>query len=120
MTVYPTSGKVLVNGRPADGARVVFYPNSPGVDGQELPTPAATTDVNGEFRLESYKLADGAPAGSYKVTVVWLEPPPPNAEVLGVYNQKDRLGGRFSNPDTSNLTAEVAEGGGEIPPFDLK
>ncbi len=116
--VFPTQGKVLVNGQPADGARVVFYPEAPEVDFKKMPTPAATTDASGQYQLESYKPKDGAPAGNYKVTVVWLEPPPPNAQ--GIFDQKDRLGGRFASPDSSKLTATVEDGGGEIPPFELK
>src|SRR5688572_16419022 len=83
--VFPAQGKVLVNGQPADGARVVFYPKVAEVDGLQMPTPAATTDAAGEYHLESYDPEDGAPAGEYSVTVVWPEPPPPNAEELGVY-----------------------------------
>ena len=38
----------------------------------------------------------------------------------GTFDQKDRLGGRYSNPDKSELTAHVDKGGGEIPPFELQ
>jgi hypothetical protein len=67
--------------------------------------------------LSSYEPDDGAPAGEFKVTVVWQEPPPPNA--VGVFAQKDRLRGRYTNPQTSTLTARVEQGGGELPPFQL-
>ena len=116
--VYPVQGKVLVKGQPAQGARVVFYPTASEVDGKKLPTPAGETDESGEFRLESYTSKDGAPVGDYKVGITWLAPPPPNA--TGIFDQKDRLAGRYSKPDSSKLTAHVEKGGGEIPPFDLK
>jgi hypothetical protein len=118
--VYPAHGKVVVNGQPVDGARVVYYPIIAEVDGMRTPTPAATTDAAGEYHLESYDPEDGAPAGEYSVTVVWPEPPPPNAEALGVYDQKDRLRDRYSDPAKSGLTATVPDGGGELPLLDLK
>ena len=116
--VYPAQGKVLVKGQPALGARVVFYPTTSDVDGKKLPTPAGDTDASGKYVLTSYKPEDGAPAGDYKVTVVWLEPPPANAQ--GIFDQKDRLQGRYSDPQTSPLKATVPEGGGEILPFELQ
>jgi hypothetical protein len=109
---------VLVNGQPAEGARVVFYPTTAEVDGKKMPTPAASTDASGSYHLDSYESGDGAPAGDYKVTVVWPEPTPPNAQ--GIFEAKDRLWGRYSNAENSKLTAKVEEGGGEILPFDLK
>jgi hypothetical protein len=118
VNVYPVSGRVLVKGQPADGAQVAFYPTAAELQGPKMPVPAATTDANGVFRLQSYELEDGAPAGEFKVTVAWPAPPAPNAS--GVFDLKDRLGGRYSNPQTSKLTARVEEGGGEIPPFELQ
>ena len=79
---------------------------------------AATADANGEYRLDSYGFEDGAPAGEFKVAVVWPEPPPPNFD--GIYEAKDRLRGRYASPQKSNLTARVEPGGGEIPPFELQ
>ncbi len=116
--VFPVHGQVLVNGRPAEGARIVFYPTAEPVPGQKVPTPSATTDANGEYQLDSYEAEDGAPAGDFKVTVVWPEPPPPNAS--GIFDLKDQLSGRYSNSDTTPLSATVEDGGGEIAPFELK
>jgi hypothetical protein len=116
--VYPVSGKVLVEGQPAEGADVVFYPTIPTVDGMKLPGPAGTTDAGGVYRLRSYEPDDGAPAGEFKVTVVWPAAPPPNA--TGVFQFKDRLGGRYANPDKSGLKITVPEGGGELAAIELK
>ena len=116
--VYPVSGKVLVKGQPAAGARVVFYPTVDEIDGKKLPTPGGEADESGEYRLESYTSKDGAPAGDYKVGITWLAPPPPNA--TGIFDQKDRLAGRFSNPQSSKRTAHIEKGGAEVPPFELQ
>jgi hypothetical protein len=116
--VYPVRGKVLVKGQPAQGARVVFYAAAADAAAKKLPTPAGETDASGQYRLQSYEPEDGAPVGGYNVSVTWLEPPPPNAQ--GIFDQKDRLGGRYSNPNKSGLTAHVEKGGGEISPFELQ
>jgi hypothetical protein len=109
---------VLVDGQPAADARVVFYSTAPAGPDLKTPTPAGTTDANGEFRLESFEAGDGAPIGEYTVTIVWPETPPPNFR--GIFEAKDRLGGRYTSPESSKLTAKVEKGGGEIPPFALK
>jgi hypothetical protein len=119
MQVYPASGQVTVNGQPAAGAQVAFYGATPELTGPGTPAPAATTDENGEYRLRSYDPEDGAPAGEFKVTVVWPEPIPPNVD-QEMYRPKDRLKGRYSHPDKSGLKMTVPEGGGELPPIELK
>jgi hypothetical protein len=119
VAVYPVSGKILVRGQPAVGAQVVFYPASTEIQGPGMPIPAAETDADGEFQLRSFEPEDGAPAGKFDVTVIWREPIPPNVD-QEMYQPKDRLAGRYSDPKTSGLTATVEEGGGELPPFELK
>lgn len=119
--VYPVTGKVLVDGQPAEGVTVVFYPTAAELKGPGMPVPAGTTDGNGEFRLRSFDPNDGAPEGEYKVTVFWPAPLPPGVDPYDeMYEPQDRLQGRYSNPDTTPLTATVPEGGGELPPFDLQ
>ena len=118
LSVYPVSGKVVVKGQPASGAKVIFYPSAPDAIEKKLPVASGETDSAGTFKLQSYEPEDGAPEGDYKIAIVWPEPPRPNA--TGIFDERDRLGGRYSNPDKSGLTAHVESGGGEIPPFQLK
>jgi hypothetical protein len=116
--VYPVKGKVLVGGQPAEGAQVVFYPQSPELQGPGMPVPEGTTDSDGQFELQSFDPADGAPAGDFNVTVSWPEPTPENFS--GIIDPKDRLGGRYVDPQRSGLTVTVEKGGGELPPLELK
>ena len=118
MEVFPTSGIVRVGGQPVSGATVVLFGATPEVSGPGTVPPQGVTDESGAFRLTSYELDDGAPAGAFKVTVFWPEPTPDNAGEM--FQPKDRLKGKYSNPETSGLTAEISEGGGELPPFELK
>src|SRR5262245_38406517 len=108
--VYPVQGKVIVRGMPAEGTRVVFYPVSDELKKHGMPVPDGTTDAQGVFKLKSYKVDDGAPEGEYKVGIIWLESLPPNADP-DVVLPKDRLAGRYSDPQKSQLTAKVEKGG---------
>ena len=115
--VYPVHGKVLVKGTPAEGARVVFYPVAEELKKRGMPVPDATTNSEGVFKVTSFQPNDGAPEGEYTVSITWLEPATQDAHESAA---KDRLAGRYSDPQKSQLTAKVEKGGGEIPPFDLQ
>jgi hypothetical protein len=117
--VYPVSGKVLVNGKPAEGAEVIFYGATPELRGPGTVSASGKTNENGEFRLGSYGPDDGAPAGKFNVVVIWREPIPEGADSER-FQAKDRLNNRYATPESSGLTAEVPEGGIELPPFELK
>src|SRR5437762_3526860 len=69
--VYPVRGKVLLEGKPAQGARVVFHPD----DGGDVRTikPQATVGADGTFVVSTYNSADGAPEGTYRVTVTQFQ-----------------------------------------------
>src|SRR5262245_38294847 len=90
-TVYPVTGQVLVKGKPADGAFLVFHPTGGGH--KDTPRPYATADAGGTFRLTTYESGDGAPAGSYRVTVVWRPKPKSTIEAEG----PDRRNGRYGD-----------------------
>jgi len=118
LPVYPASGKVTSGGQPVEGAKVVFYGATPDLTGKGTPAPTGVTDASGVFHLRSYDPDDGAPVGKFNVTIYWPEPIPPGADTE-MYQRKDRLKGRYTDPQKSGLTAEVPQGGGELPPFAL-
>jgi hypothetical protein len=109
--VYPVSGKVLFQGRPAQGAVVQFHPQE-GTD--TTLAPRGEVDADGTFRLTTYQHQDGAPAGRYAVTVFWGVPSKGG-------DQFDRVlvPQRYLNPATSGLTAEVPNRAIDLPPFQL-
>ena len=113
--LYPVKGVVRINGEPAKGVNVMFTPVAPPEGGATPLSPAAVTGEDGSFRLMSFKPGDGAPAGEYRVTVIY-----PmhryNKHLSGI----DRLKGKFANPKTSGLTAKVEPKRNDLPPFDLK
>lgn len=104
---YPTHGRVLVGGKPADHALVILVP----VEGSGTPgvRPSGRCDPDGNFRLGTYGAEDGAPAGEYAVLVRWSRPPsgPTDDPDMG----PDRLNGRYLDP--ANPAARVTIRAGE-------
>ena len=106
--VHPVKGKVFVAGKPAVGAFVLFTPVNEPADSPD-PRPRAEVQGDGSFDLFTYEEKDGAPAGDYKVTVLW-----PGSE------ESDRLQGRYADASSSKLRAKVKDGPNELPPFQLR
>ena len=70
--LYPVHGQVIIGGKPARGALVVFHP----LDNPD-PTavkPHAVVERDGTFSLFSYQADDGALPGTYAVTIQWQQP----------------------------------------------
>lgn len=119
----PVSGTVTLDGKPVDGATVVFVPTG---------TPAygayAITDSSGRFTLKSSETVTGAVPGGYLVQVTKLVPDtsgsvavtPEEAEHEGqagggsqvsVGRTKNVLPEKYANPKTSGIEVTVpAEG----------
>ena len=110
--VFPVRGQVLVDGAPAAGATVFFYPVETDPDAL---APYGVTDADGSFTLTTYLTFDGAPAGEYVVTVRWPGPPKRGEDGQG----PDRLQGRYGDPKTSTLRATVEKKPNELQPFKL-
>src|SRR5262245_41415792 len=67
--VFPVSGKVTWDGRPARGATVVFHPVTD--NGPDAVRPRGKVNADGSLEVTTYAAKDGAPAGEYKLTVEW-------------------------------------------------
>src|SRR5437762_3065249 len=71
---YPVHGRVMANGKPAEGVLIVLHP----VDDTDPKAvqPSATVQADGSFELKTFLvdqrvIRDGAPAGQYLVSCVW-------------------------------------------------
>jgi hypothetical protein len=114
-------GQVFADGAPAAGAIVVFHP----VEANEATalTPSGEVDKEGVYTLHTY-IGDekanrvGAPAGDYRLTILWL-PPNVSRDQVGMVIP-DRLKGRYINAQTSNLSAQVNTAPTEVPAIHLK
>jgi hypothetical protein len=115
---YPVTGSVTVDGKPAEGAMVIFCPTE-GSEELQKTRPFALTDASGKFQLTTFGETDGAPAGNYKILIQWpvkLQPDARNPQ--GGFGE-DRLKGRYMNLEKSQLTATIEEGPTDLPPFAL-
>ena len=115
-TVYPVTGKVLLDGQPLGEATVVFHP----IDANSAPgrrSLTARTDANGVFRLTTHEPGDGAAAGEYGVTVEFRELVQEGDEMLR--GGANLLPDRYSRPATSGLQCRVETGPNELQPFQL-
>ncbi|MBL9165095.1 MAG: carboxypeptidase regulatory-like domain-containing protein [Planctomycetaceae bacterium] len=126
VALYPVSGQVLFQGKPAENALIVLHDSRPAAELRGIPIPRATTDGEGRFRLSSYSTDafDGAPAGSYVVTIVFPEVAASVAQgedvdPEAVDESPDKLRGKYASPDTSPLKAEIKEGENVLPTFDV-
>lgn len=108
--LYPASGRVLVDGRPAASVQVRLRPADRPDDLDAL-RPFAVTDEDGGFRLGTDDEGDGAPAGRYRATLFWPDRPP------GPSPPTDRLGGRYDDPGNSPFVVTIAEGENALDPF---
>lgn len=116
--MVPVRGVVTLDGKPIEGAAVLFAPREGG-------RPAiGRTDERGDFRLQTVTSDDGALRGEHVVTVTLQE-------TLGVTADPDGLSGevapggiqvrwivpeRYANPNTSNLAVTVEPG---MPPLTI-
>lgn len=113
--VYPAQGVVTHKGKPVKDAELAFFPIDPEVP--EQVRPWAKTNENGEFRLSTYDRDDGAPAGSYKVTIVHHE-----IVISGgsMGTKPNDLPAKYASKETTDLTVEIEPQDTVIPPIDLK
>lgn len=102
----PAKGTLTVDGLPpGSGIQVQCHPV--GAPDTEHPTVSATeTDAAGKFSISTYESGDGLPAGEYTLTFTWQE-----FNVMSrSYSGEDKLNGRYSDPNSSQIKLTVKEG----------
>lgn len=118
LKTFPVSGKVLVNGQPANHAEVTFHSKSPlkNAEGRDV-FPFAITQADGTFDVLTYSEADGAPPGQYDVTITWpLVKQEGGEDIYG----PDRLKGKFGYPSSPVVSVTIEEKENILPPIELK
>ena len=113
--LYPFTGSVSVNGKPA-GSALVFLHRQGKTDMAE-PTPYATAEEDGTFKILWQPGRDGATPGDYSVTVVW---PDMTKAPDGNGGRPDVLRGTYEKLATSTLKATVKAEPTTLPAFELK
>ena len=126
----PASGTVLFQGKPLEGAEVVFLSDA------SPRNASGKTDAQGKFRLTTYENFDGAVLGEYKVTVAKtqineamignVDDPSASygaamaAAAAGKIENKNELPAKYATAESSGLTAKVTKEGPNDFTFDLK
>ena len=127
---FKTTGTVTLDGKPIEGATVSFYP-----DGTNKPANGET-DASGQYQMSSFNKNDGATVGSFRVTVqkqpkVEYESTPegtpydPSMEssepqaASDMGQSENSLPKMYADPETSGLTATVAESDSNVFNFEL-
>jgi hypothetical protein len=112
--IQPVSGEVVYDGKPAAGVQVFFMPESGVTAAGAKANPRAITGPDGRFTLTTVSEGDGAPAGNYRVVLLWPgEKASPDDE-----DAPDRLLGWYDARHTK-LTAKVEPSGSSLAQFKL-
>jgi hypothetical protein len=111
--VYPVKGKVLLDGKPANGVLLAFFPTAKTAGDIR---PNATSGKDGSFALTTRAKNDGAPAGEYAVVAQLDVPVGPADE----YRSRQVLPPAYLKPETTPLRAKVEAGPNDLPTFTIK
>jgi serine/threonine-protein phosphatase CPPED1 len=103
---YPVHGQALIDGTPATGTMVVFHLIE-GEGKKPIRAGDALVEADGSFTLSTYTANDGAPVGTYIVTVAAT---PPYFEEPHRTAPKTPVPEKYGKPDTSPLRVTVKEG----------
>lgn len=130
---HKATATVVWKGEPVEGANVVFAP----LDEAQGVAAYGRTDRNGVVELTTFENGDGAVAGSYRVTVTKLEQRMPDVPAELKETDPNRyddlmieagknagppvhlLPAKYASSNTTDLTAEVREGGENSFQFEL-
>jgi hypothetical protein len=102
-------------GRPVANADIALFPEDPAAPGTVRPKAKSAAD--GKFVVWTYVEGDGAPAGSYKVTVVHQEVGVSKDTIVAKPND---LPEKYAKVNTTDLKVQVVAGQTEIPPLELR
>jgi hypothetical protein len=114
---FPVWGKVLYDGRPAAGALVYFHPKAGTTSARGAVAQGVVGD-DGTFTLAGPE-GDGAPPGEYAVLVEWKQGAGTTPGRAPALTAPDRFHGRYLDPNSPLLTAEVKAAKNRLPPFEL-
>ena len=106
---YPVRGKAYFEGAPMAGAVITLV--SENIKTAKRAKTLGVVEADGTFNLSTYQAFDGAPAGTYEVSVTWREPTGKGASLLPA---------KYASPSTSGLRAVVTAAGPNEWVFELK
>jgi hypothetical protein len=69
--------------------------------------------ADGRFEVTTYQAGDGAPAGDYRVAILWFANPDSNSPW-------DRLGNRYASPERTDIRVSITEGVNQLEPIEIE
>ncbi len=99
----PVTGQVTIDGKQPGSPVKVECHNLNGIDQSNPTVSGGLTKEDGTFSLSTYKTGDGVPAGKYVLTFTWGQ----WNYISNSYGGQDKLNGRYSDPETSEIRFEV-------------
>lgn len=115
---YQVQGEVKLDGKPLKGATLVFHAiDQTKFKWREL--PQGVSDENGKFKLFTYAVDDGAPAGEYKVGVAILQAGSDDGGDQVRREKGGKVPAKYADPNTSGITAKVDSKAMTLPPIEL-
>ncbi len=116
LPVFPARGTLLLDGKPLVNANLVFHPTTPFAKDASKFLPRGRTNEEGAFSLTTYSDNDGAPAGTYRVTVSYRGV----HQNLRTNEEPELLPPTFRNPRATSLKAEIHEGDNDLAALEIK
>lgn len=104
LPVYPVTGIVTVDGVPKEGLQISLH-NKSGGDPTKPTFPSGYSEAGGKISISTYASGDGAPVGTYKVTILWGQVNPLSMS----YSGPDKLNDRYTDPEKTELELTVTE-----------
>lgn len=111
----PASGVITYKGKAIVDAELSFFPEDKTFP--DTVRPKAKSTEGGKFIVWTYAQGDGAPEGSYKVTVIHNEVAVSKDTIVAKPND---LPEKYSKLDSTDIVVKIAAGQHEIPAIELK
>lgn len=129
LTVAPVHGQVTYKGQGVPNATVIFIPSGETAELLKRMRPFAYADGQGIFDLKTYVRGDGAPPGTYRVSIIagsGVASPgkdaraEPAASPASPNRVPPLISQKYENEATSGIEVTVQNGENNLPPFELK
>jgi hypothetical protein len=112
---HPTTGKVIFKGKPLADVELSFFPEDKSFP--ESIRPRAKTAADGTFVIWTHAQGDGAPAGSYKVTLIHNAVATSKNTIVAKPND---LPIKYAMRDTTDVSVQIVAGNNELQAFELR
>jgi hypothetical protein len=132
LEVAPVRGRVEYQGQGVPNATVIFHPQNDVSEKAQKMRPFAYADGDGNFQLKTYVDNDGAPLGTYRVSIIAGAgktedergaAPPEAGQAPAPPARGPRvppeIAQKYRNVDTAGIQVTVKEGENILEPFAL-